>query len=197
MLISLALLVLLLALLPNALGLGRRAWETHADVGDRLSVMAGLGLLEHRLAEAMPAFATDAAGSGTIAFRGEADTLAFVAPSRSPAPPGLAQWTLRMAPASDVTPRNSARRIVLTSAAHVPAPDVASNPEVATEVAASSGGLTLAYFGRQNSSDPPRWFDTWPRNDALPTLVAITLLPDPRGSQRHPRRIVVALKFAL
>ncbi|MFM9942645.1 MAG: prepilin-type N-terminal cleavage/methylation domain-containing protein [Hyphomicrobiaceae bacterium] len=198
LLVSLALLVMLLALLPNALGLGRRAWETHAEVGERLSGMAGLGLIEQRLAEAMPAFAMDAAGNGILAFRGEAEVLSFVAPSRTPTEPGLARWTLSLAADSAPARPGRGRRIVLTSEPFPmpPAVSAATDAGPATEIDASGAALALAYFGRLNTAEPPQWFDTWPRTDALPSLVAITLLPDARSSQAHPRRIVVELKLA-
>lgn len=191
MLVSLALVVLLVALLPNALGLGRRAWEAHEDVGQRLAALAGLGVLEQRLAEAVPAFSPE---TGGIAFQGEAREVTFIAPARLASIAGLARWTLRLAPPAGPGTAGSGT-LQLVAEPYMISPDGGGQTPLVTELGAPVQDFALAYFGRSAEGESPRWHEAWPRNDALPLLVAVAT-SDPIAGAGASRRLVVALKLA-
>lgn len=193
MLVSLALIVLLLAMLPNALGLGRRAWEAHEDVGQRLAAVAALGVLEQRLAEAVPAFAAE---TGGIAFRGDAQELSFVAPARLAGIPGLARWTLRLVAAREAM-NPGAGRVQLVAEPYVQTPEAQGEAALVAEFGPQALGLALAYFGRTVEGEPARWHESWPRNDLLPALVAVTLNSGTGDSAPLDGRLVVSLKLAV
>lgn len=193
MLVSLALIVLLVAMLPNALGLGRRAWEAHEDAGERVATVTTASFIEQRLSEAMPVFATDV-GSG-IAFRGETGELMFVAPSRVPGATGLARWTLRLATTGGGGEKRSTR-LQLTAEPYATSAEAGREPAQITFFGPAGGTLNLAYFGQLRDSEPAQWHESWPRIDALPKLVAITLPAAADQSQRSARRMIVALKLA-
>ncbi len=183
-LVSLALIVLLLALLPNAVGLGRRAWETHEDASAQIARKAQLSILEQRLAEALPQFDAVDQGLAVIAFAGELDALEFVAPGPGPVSTGLQRWRLSVAGAPG-QPRIEANVRPTQSAQAATAPLFAID----------GATLRLAYFGRAQPNDPPVWHERWPRTDALPLLVEITLMPHHRR-QHVTHRLVVALRLA-
>lgn len=188
-LVSLALIVLLLSLLPNAIGLGRRAWETHDDVTERLHQVATLQMLERHLAEALPIVERDAQGETSLAFRGEPAQLSFVAPSRSIIPAGLARFRL------SASEPGSNRPIILSVEPFSPTPDAvdAARPRGMTRIL---GRLTLSYFGPTATGVPPDWQTEWTRTDALPALVGITLDVANGASSGPSRRIIVPLVLA-
>lgn len=182
-LVSLALLVLLFALLPNAVGLGRRAWETHEDASAAIERKARLAVLEQRLAEAQPQFEAAGGGGLAIAFVGEPDALEFVATGTGQRAIGLWRWRVA----------SSGTQQIEVSAQ--PFPVSFGDPATVRPLFAERGvSLRLAYFGRATPNTEAAWHERWPRTDALPQLVEIVLSPMRGGS--GTRRLVVAPQLA-
>jgi prepilin-type N-terminal cleavage/methylation domain-containing protein len=184
--VSLALVVLMLALLPNAIGLGRRAWETHENALARIEIQAGIGLLEQRLAEAMPVVEPGAAVLGQLAFRCGGEGLSFVAPAAGRGDAGgLRRWTLAFVPEGG----GGTGRVELR---HAPFPDDATVREAPPViVAARTLGLTVGCIERKRPGEGFSVHADWPHPDVLPYLVAIST---PGSSTGH--RFLVELKLA-
>ena len=90
LLVALALVGLLTTLVFGGLGLAVRAWtRTHDDVAGATDLWAVESLLGRTITRADPAFARPGADDRVIAFDGEAETLALLAPLPQAIAPGI------------------------------------------------------------------------------------------------------------
>jgi general secretion pathway protein J len=164
--VSLALLVLMLALINGAFGFGLRAWEMTEEVERTQSVEAFRNMLDQRLAEALPLMSSDERGILRFAFSGRPDELSFVTPmpARGGLPAGLYQATLRL---------TGARRLALELqplvSANRPAAGEGHRPVLLEGVT----GFAVRYYGSPDGRAEPHWADQWQGRSALPQLVAV------------------------
>jgi hypothetical protein len=186
MLISLSILALVMSFLPGALRLSSRVWESDAIFSRAEGVAAFRRVAEERLAGTMPIFVRDPSKGLRVEFEGEPGRVAFAA--RAPAGPaggGVYRFELTQGPNGALVLRQSLYR--LTGVEPVPAPG-------ATHVSpAAVGGVAFRYFGAREIGATPAWHDAWPRRDALPDLVEISIAPaDGAGA---PQRSLVELRL--
>ena len=79
LLVGLTVLAMLVALIPGALRIAKRAWTTSQALVSETDSASALMFVEQHLAEAMPLVETSDDGANTIAFEGRAQSLHFVA----------------------------------------------------------------------------------------------------------------------
>lgn len=181
LLVALALLAMLTMGLAPSLRLEAHAWDAvDRDSGQAAEMQTAQDFLRRAITESYPASFVDQDGHRTLAYAGEADTLAMVMPM--PAYLGLgglqilrigveprdgrrdlvALWTPLLADTRDLAPGGDAQRTVL-----------------AEGVAA----LDLRYYGRESATEPPAWFESWEGHAGLPKLVRLRVTFPP-GSER-------------
>jgi general secretion pathway protein J len=181
-LVSLVLLALLLALLAGGLRYARSTWEAAA----RLDQLAGADMAETflraRLAEAMPLYEQRKAGTVRALFRGDADSMSFVAPApNGPAGTGLYRYTLEAAAGAGPGRGSGRRALVVMLMPHLPSlNDSALEPPSGRaadryELMGNIRSVSFRYFGRGDLRTQPAWHAAWPRADALPSLVEIAI----------------------
>lgn len=189
--VALALLALLMALLPPALRMAKRASAFVTQLSSSSTTATSMVTVERLLREAMPQIERDDTGALKIAFDGQNTSLSFVAPV-SEGPYGACLCRFKVA---TVTSGDSARRdVVLTSE-----PWAASDPSRSTDVSPPKRTLTLAsgdvsfrYFGIGPGEQSAQWHASWSRKDRLPDLVEIAL-PGHAPGVSKPAPVVVEL----
>lgn len=180
LLISLAILALTLALLPGTLRLGRRVWETDAVLSRQEAVAAFRRAAEERLAGAMPVFVRDPNGV-RIEFQGEPERVAFVASAPSgPAGGGIYRFELAGS-GGTMTLRQTLHRL-----------DGERAPSVTHAAPATAAGLSFRYFGAATADAAPQWLAQWPRRDALPALIEVTVI---QGGGAPVQRSIVEFRL--
>jgi general secretion pathway protein J len=172
MLVAITILALVLAMLPGTFSLAHRTWDATAVLDQRARQDGGRSFLQARLAEAMPVFEPVGAGAVQLVFTGSAETLSFVAPSANgPQGAGLYRFTL------ETKPQASANALIVTVAPFVVRRGRDDAPP--SEQHVLYDGLTSAsfrYYGRKDLRTPtPSWQTAWPRRDALPDAVELTV----------------------
>lgn len=165
LLVALALFAIVLAMVPGALQLARRAWEDVA-VSDRNAQVVGVRtFLEQRLAEVMPVFERNGEGRRGVAFAGGRNGLMFVSPAPDgPGGAGIYRFEIGVGA--------QARAIVMRQTLFAPGSTrgAAENHILLEDVSA----FRFRYFGRLRSSEGPAWHENWPRVDALPELIELS-----------------------
>jgi general secretion pathway protein J len=183
LLVSLMVLAMIMAFIPGTLRIGQRVWEKDAAIERRAALSTFRRQVEQRLAEAIPLHLRDPASGLRIAFTGGPDRLAFIASADAgPAGAGVYRFDLRRAEGGGRQP------LILTQTlyrAASPGPQ-ADNAMPALEYRSDARliGLALRYFGSPANGETPRWQTQWPRADALPDLVEISLAVDGRAADR-------------
>lgn len=188
LLIAIALTSLVVLSLPAVFDFARRSAAAVADIDRRASDWAALAFVEHRLEEITAAERPDGSGSRTIAFKGEADHITFVAPlAFLPEDSGLAQYELSF---------SSHAGMVMTWRSWRSPPPGGVEPPPAAPVRSRSllpraRGLAFRYRGVLEADKAPAWVDAWPRPDVLPDLIELSL---DTGSRMEHRTVVLRLK---
>ncbi len=177
-LVSLALLALVLAAMPTALRLAAQAWGTSERLQQGSAREVATSFLSARIAEAMPLMQRDATGANRIAFRGAAQTLAFVAAARDgPSGAGLFAYELSLR-------GDDGQDALWLSWRRLPPPaspsSSASTPADWREEAAAGrvlvrdvSAFSLRYFGSENGVR--QWSEAWSRADILPEVIELRL----------------------
>jgi general secretion pathway protein J len=198
LLISLVILTLILSFIPGTLRMGQRVWETEDRYAQRAALDSFRRYVEQRMTEAIPINVRDLRLGLHIEFTGEPGRVIFIAPAPAgPGGGGVYRFELRRAEGpEDYQPlllRQSIYRIPDLGAP--PIDDRALPPSAAMEHRSRSGvtGLSLRYFGSPERGKPPQWQALWPRRDAVPDLVEITIFIGGRNQQVE--RSVVALQL--
>jgi prepilin-type N-terminal cleavage/methylation domain-containing protein len=170
LLVSLALLVIMLALISGAMRFGSRAWEVSDQVDRGQTVATFRALLGQRLSESLPLMSSDERGVMQLAFHGASDELTFLSPlpSRDGMPAGLFSVTLRLAPTRD-RGRSVSLDFQPVASANAPSIGDAHRPVRVAGVAQ----LAIRYYGSPKNIGEPRWLDEWQQQDALPRLVNV------------------------
>jgi type II secretory pathway component PulJ len=183
MIVGLALLSMVVALLPPLLKLAQRTLSAQAELVEHTSVAAALHLLEGRLREAWSISEQAEDGRLGLAFRGDGDSLTFVAPRPvGPEGGGLARYrfVLQLDGA-----QNGHVRLVLQHAAY----KSGTQPDEATwrshPLANLAGAPRFAYFGALEGEQVRRWHSRWPVTDRLPNLIALTTDAATPGSRQN------------
>ncbi|MCL4766559.1 MAG: prepilin-type N-terminal cleavage/methylation domain-containing protein [Hyphomicrobiaceae bacterium] len=191
LLVGLTLFAVVLSLIPGTLQLGRRAWEDTAR-SDRSAQVAGVrSFLEQRLAETLPV--TERVGDGRtgLAFHGRHDALMFVSPAPDgPAGAGVYRFEIALADRSASGRRH--RSVVLRQALF--APDRDRGEAQARELLSGAGALAFRYFGSVRDQEAPAWHEEWPRADALPELIELSMVLAGRRSPAF-QPLVVELRL--
>lgn len=168
LLVSLMILAMIVSLMPDALRLGRRVWENDEAFERHAAIASFQRAAEQRLAEAMPIFSSGAALARRIDFEGAADRVSFVAPASSgPAGGGAYRFELGLTDNRAPALRQSLQR-----------PAGESGVSTVYAAPASVAALAFHYFGAPRPNEPAQWMDQWPRQDALPSLIEMTIVTD-------------------
>ena len=193
LLVGLSVLAMLVALIPGALRIAKRAWTTSQALVSETDSASALMFVEQHLAEAMPLVETSDDGTNTIAFEGSAQSLHFVATLETgPLGGGLYKMELDAPPDVALDAGQLALRLFPFSRA-------ASHDRAAAPIEARTllSGLTSArfrYFGSQAVRRDPEWSEAWTSPDRLPDLVELTIVP--RGTPSiEPQTIRVELRL--
>jgi general secretion pathway protein J len=185
LLVSLAILAIVLSFLPSTLRLGQRVWESDARFIQREGTAAFQHAIAIRLEQTMPIFIRDPAGGLRLDFDGKPDSVAFVAPSASgPAGGGVYRFTLWAPEGHGLTLRQTLYRQASGEAARLPSTDHVAPAKVKA--------MSLRYFGQAKAGETAGWQDEWPRQDALPDLVEISIHASGAPASQ---RAVVALRL--
>jgi general secretion pathway protein J len=186
LLVSLTILALLMALVPNTLKLGRRAWETPGGFDQASDAAAALAFVEVHVKGAMPVFERDARNLQRIAFWGGAETLAFVAPMNS-GPYGSGLYKIEAGALGGTVP---GLRISLysTENAGTRTALVVDERTLGLKGPGGSGykAIRFRYFGPPGVGETPRWLEQWPRLDRLPDLIEFAVSPRDTAKAQLP-----------
>ena len=171
-LVSFALLALILAAIPSAIHLGRRAVSTATGIERTTAEVTNMSFIERRMSESITIFEHSPDGLLTIAFKGDHSSVSFVAPmavddERS----GNFLFTL-----SELVPSDGTRHVVLAwqpFRSNNKRIDVAALREQQIVIARCEK-FGLRYFGTHAFGAAPEWEDTWTRSNALPSMVEIS-----------------------
>lgn len=188
LLIAIALTSLVVLSLPAVFQFARRSAAALADADRRASDRAALAFVEHRLEEVTPAERRDRSGQRTIAFKGEADRIGFVAPlAFLHEDSGLAEYELSFSGQAGLVMSWRPWRPPPAAAVEAP-PDL---PVRSRSLVPTARGLAFRYRGAPEADKPPAWVDTWPRPDVLPDVIEISL---DTGSRIERRTVILRLK---
>ena len=178
MLVALALLALFASYLPQAYGLVRRTWTMSAQLAHDDPEQAARTFLRTGLSEAMPVFERRSEGDQLV-FSGTAESVTFVAPLRN-APRGSGLYRFKLFQGADARGRG-ALQVSLEPYATALQRDILQRdidrppPALDVQRLAPASSLGVRYFGRPAPREKPQWMSSWPRFDALPDLVEISL----------------------
>lgn len=208
MLVALILVALMLAMLPSALQLARRAWDGQAQLDQAQAEDIGLGFIERQLALARPSYRLSGNRKAADVFVGEPSRVAFIAPLPEAAPrPGLYRYTLGLDAPEAV--RNAGRTALAVDVVQASAWAQAqsrphngtASPAKATrrhDLASDVTSLGLRYFGPPDDEPGgPReatWQAEWRDRASLPDLIEVTVTTGAAAARRQ-HRIVVAPKM--
>jgi prepilin-type N-terminal cleavage/methylation domain-containing protein len=188
-LVSLVLLALVLAMLSGAVRFARGTWDAAARLDREAGHDVAGSFLRARLGEAMPLFEPAEGGMVRVAFDGAGEELSFVAPTQNgPAGAGLYRFTLRVATGG------GARALSVNVTPYQPkaraqgAGDPIAEDHVLVEDVKT---LAFRYFGRAQLRAPPAWHEAWPRKDALPDLVELSV------TRRNGNRSSIVIELPL
>src|SRR5262245_1051817 len=176
-LVSLTLLALLLSLLAGGLRYARSTWDATARLDQLADADMAETFLRARLAEAMPLYEQQKAGTVRALFHGTGDTMSFVAPApNGPAGTGLYRYTLE---AGGGTGRGR-RTLVVKLVPHLPwiSDSALERPPEQYDLMRNIRSVSFRYFGRGELRGEPAWHAVWPRTDAMPNLVEIAITRD-------------------
>jgi len=168
LLVALALLGLVTAILASDFHFGLRAWEAGTgSLDDSERVQTAQDYLRRQLGQIYPLFVRTTAADGYVAFAGDGETMAFLAPLprqmdtggirpfRLSAPAGRALsvgWSDRLFDIGDFPVASLDRETVLL-------------PRTAA--------VRFAYFGADDERTPPAWRNDWLHRRTLPRLIRI------------------------
>lgn len=194
LLVALSLTALILAGLPTALSLARRALAT-VDVMTRDDAdTAGVDVVARHLTQALVIYERGRDGRLQVLFLGQPAALNFVAAGTLGPAGGLFRFEVTTVPAA--SGRQAVDIMVAWSLYRPPAAANVPQPERRERVLiANATALTLAYYGAPRAGGTPEWSPTWPATDTIPDLVELRIvMPPERGSPIRTLRIPLRLK---
>ncbi len=174
LIVSIALLALILAGMPSALRLGFRALDAVQIVDRNFANQAGLDFVEHRAGEAYAIYDRGADGRLQIAFRGEADAVAFVAPATIGPEGGLYWFELAAVQGPADAGRETGISLRLSWSSFRPSSrDRAPADRRERQIASGISAFSLRYYGSPSPRTPPEWMDVWISKERLPDLIEL------------------------
>lgn len=179
LLVALGLMALVSVALFGGMRFGMRAWETgtqRIDQATRIELVQSL--LRRQLSQAK--LPPNKPNNSAPAFVGEADRVAFVAPSPRPDDIGTdVQFVLAKSTA------RGRSQLTLTWAPPQAreSGEAPSSPE-ATMLLEDVASVELGYYGAPDPQRPAQWWDAWDGAHGLPALVRLRL-SFPKGDERR------------
>jgi general secretion pathway protein J len=170
LLIALTLVGLLTTLVYGGLRLAAQAWSrVERQTADAADLGAVAEVLRHALSAAYPAYASAEPSDRAIAFDGEVDSVALVAPLPQAIAAGVPAQ-LRFFVVGDERPRT----LVMGWRFDLPASDGDGPlPENRLVLLDHVRAIRFAYFGADAADDAPDWHPSWRARDRLPRLIRI------------------------
>lgn len=180
-LVSLTLLALMMMLLPGTIRLAARASVESTKLIESTQGEDVLGFIRQTIAETMPVLEGDQEGAVSVAFRGDAKSVDYVAPlTYGPSGGGLYRMRLRF-----VKNAGNARSSLMLDLAPYRRDD-RTFPESRRLFESVASG-DIRYFGLQMGSPLPQWSSAWTRSDRLPDLIEIDI------KRQHPNAGAIVL----
>jgi general secretion pathway protein J len=175
LLIALTLVGLLTTLVYGGLQLAAQAWSrVDRQTADAADLRAVADVLRHALSAAYPVYASADPNDRSIAFAGEADSLALVAPLPQAIAAGVPAQ-LRFFVAGDNRPHT----LVMGWRFDLPAADGDRPlPENLLLLLDHVRAVRFAYFGADAADDAPYWQPSWRTRDRLPSLIRVRIERD-------------------
>jgi len=139
--------------------------------------------LRHAIAESYPASFIDGDGRRTLAYAGEAQSVAMV--TLMPAYLGLGGLQIIRI---GVDEHDGRRDLIAAWSPLLPESTDLGLPEDAQKTVLAEGiaSLELKYYGRETATDPPAWFETWEGHAGLPKLVSVRVTFPPEAGRSWP-----------
>lgn len=168
-LVALTLLALIMILLPGTIRLAARASNESAKLIQASEGSEVLGFIRQSIAQTMPVLARDEDGVISVAFRGDAQSVEYVAPlAYGPAGGGLYRMQLRF-----VQPEGgSSSALMLALAPYRDGEQVLPESRRLIEGVAAGG---IRYYGVPAGRRIPEWSSAWKSRDRLPDLIEIDM----------------------
>jgi general secretion pathway protein J len=192
LLIALTLAGLLATLVFGGVRVAAGAWQrSDTRAADAENEWATANVLRHAITAAYPAFASRDRHDLSIAFDGEARSLALLAPL----PLALATGILAQV-RFYLVGEGPAKNLVLGWRLDLPSADGSVLPESRVTLLSRVRNIDFAYFGASEADDAPVWQRHWSDRTALPELVRIRLdrsdpaLPDWPDLVAEPRGMI-------
>ena len=181
MIVSIGLMALILSAMPAAIRLATRALNAVQGVDRNFANHTALDFVEQRLGEALSIYDRGADGRLQIVFRGEVDSLTFVAPAAIGPEGGLYRFELRalQEPDADITAlasSSSSNGLGLHLSWNEFRPsrrDIALIDRRDKRIVSGLAEFSLRYYGPPSLRSAPEWQDAWTSQDRLPDLVEI------------------------
>jgi hypothetical protein len=169
---------------------GIRAWETggqRMDQATRIELVQSL--LRRQLSQAeLP---SNKPNGSAPAFVGEADRVAFIAPSPRPDDVGSdVQFVL-----AESTSRHQSQLTLAWTSPLAPESGGPSSPEAAM-LLEDIASVELGYYGAPDPQRPAQWWDKWDGAHGLPMLVRLRLSFPKNDERRWPDLIVHIVKHS-
>ncbi len=193
LLVGLTVLAMLVALIPGALRIAKRAWTTSQALVSETESASALLFVEQHLAAAMPLIETSEEGANSIAFEGRAQSLRFVATLEN-GPLGGGLYTMELAAPSDAGLQASQLALRLFAFSRVRSSQQTAAPIEDRALLSGLASARFRYFGSQALRADPEWSETWTSPDRLPDLVELTIVPRATPSA-EPQTIRVELRL--
>lgn len=186
LLLALSLVAAMLTMIFGSFSFGRRAWETADRVESQSSVDQAQSWLRQIIAEARPTVIVTANGRQEITFRGDAESISFVADLRGTVTTGgLHDIRLSLEEADDLPPT---KRLVAMLSLYRPSKtgDVGARDQSSVEriVIDHAQSIRFRYFGSPNEGERAQWHHDWVHASAIPELIAIDLAFPPDDHRR-------------
>lgn len=189
LLVAIALTALAVGSLPAIFEFARRSTAAVARVDKRAGDWAALAFIEQRLNEITAAELQDKAGVKKLAFNGQPDRIGFVAPLTFLADDsGLAEFEIAFS-------GQPSEGVMMAWRMWRPAPPGGRKPELppvrSRSLVPGAQGLAFRYWGSPKIGEPASWTNSWPRSDALPDVIELSI--DTRG-RIEKRSAIVRLR---
>ena len=179
LLVAMTLLGLLLVMLYSGMNTSLRSWDRGEDYAERSNEIRVVhDFIRRQLRQSMTVFRQDPDLGRAVYFEGEPDSIGWVAPMLSYLGQG-GLYFVRI----DIAKEQDHEALRVTW--HPYRPDVEDKDDIPEEQIEETillgliEGFSLSYFGVEEDSEDPEWFERWEHPQQRPELVKLSLkLPD-------------------
>lgn len=183
LLVAITLMALLSVVLLGGLRFGARVWEESERHNTRGNEVRNAQMhLREKIEQAWPYFDTTDPTKPHVRFRGDSQSLEFLAP----VPPDLAPGGYAEVEVVTAS-KDGMLRLVMQSRPELAAAEGMQHREVLLDGLLE---LKISYFGADASSIAPAWHDEWQDQKRLPGLVRIDAAFAPEDGRHWPSFIV-------